>query len=362
VIALLFFAARAAAQPDAGAPDAGHDAGIADAAIADAADASHDAAADPRADELPPELRPDIAIAIDPASGLVTGDVVHLTMTVTGHEGDRITVPEQSFEPFDVLETHSTESPPENGRARHVFTLDLLALEPGDHTIGPIELRVLTRDNTVGAAFSDTVSVSIGSVLGNEPDAQPKPPTTPVQVFEKDYTLAWVLGVIGALLLLAVVMFFVARWWLKRERPAPPPPPPRPPWEIAMEKLGALEASLPDHISRGAIVNWADALSDVVREYLGARYDFDGLESTTDEVLARLDAKKPKELSRRDLRALLGDLDLVKFAKASPNEEQCREALGAAMRLVTDTKSQKSFAEPPKRDAPAAETPAGGPP
>jgi hypothetical protein len=357
----------ALAQPDAGA-DAGVDAGApADAGPDASLDAGVDAAAAARADELPPELRPDIRIAIDPSSGLVTGDIVRLTMTVTAHEGDRISVPEQSFEPFDVLETHNTEAPPANGRQEHVFTLELLALEPGDHTIGPIELRVLTHDNTVGAAFSDTVSVSIGSVLGNEPDAQPKPPTNPVQVMEEDYTLAWVLGIIGALLVLAIVMFFVARWWVKREKPLPPPPPPRPAWEIAMEKLAALEASLPEHVANGAIVNWADGLSDVVREYLGARYDFDGLESTTDEVLARMDALKPKELSRKDLRALLGDLDLVKFAKASPNEPQCREALGAAMRIVSDTKMQKSFAEPPRPRPgtpaqPPSGAPAGGPP
>ncbi|MCA9610346.1 MAG: hypothetical protein KC619_32345, partial [Myxococcales bacterium] len=159
----------------------------------------------------------------------------------------------------------------------------------------------------------------------------------PVQVFEEDYTLAWVLGILGALLVMAIIGFFVGRWWRRRPKKAAPPPPPRPPWEVALEQLEAIRKEQTALIAGGRQVELVDRISDVVREYLGHRYDFNGLESTSDEVVARLRKVKLRRIALTDIQNLLADSDLVKFAKAMPDTEQCTRMREAAVAIVKGT-------------------------
>ncbi len=331
------------AGPDAGAgPDAATDAGGAsDAGLA--ADSAL-AAAPPAAptDTLPEEFRPALSLSVDPPSGVMTGDLVTLVITADANAGDDVAIPRQEFSPFEVLDSSAEPTPrPDNaggtGGTRFSFRIDLLALEPGQHEIGPILIRVVTADGTLGDVYTAPVTIEVGSVLGNEPDAQPKPPTAPVDVVEEDYTLAWVGGGLLGLALLALIMFLVARWWLRREKPIPPPPPPRPAWEVALEELGALGRRLDEDTEAQHLTRWVDQLSDSLRVYLGARYGFDGIESTTDEAVARIRRKKPKGITAEQVAGILGDCDLVKFAKATPERERCIALLDAATGIVKAT-------------------------
>ncbi len=283
-------------------------------------------------DLLPPELAPTLSLAVEPDSGVMTGDLVTLVITAEAHEGDDVAVPRQELAPFEVLDSSAEQ----NG-STFVFRIELLALEPGEHEVGPVRLRVVTSDGTLGSAETAPVSITVGSVLGNEPDAQPKPPTDPVEVIEEDYTLAWIGGGLLGMLLLALIMFFVTRWWLGRDKPEPPPPPPRPPWEVAMEELGALRGSVDQDAEAKRLTRWVDALSDTLRVYLGARYGFEGIESTTDEAVAFIRRKKPKGITAEQVAGILSDCDLVKFAKATPERERCIALLEAAEGIVKAT-------------------------
>lgn len=327
------------------------DAGPAAALGGDAGAATASAGPGSRAEMLPRDLWPELSTDVEtPDQGAMVGDLVTVTITADAAAGDDVAVPRQEFDPFEVHSTDVKEEEHDGGK-RFVFTLKLLAFEPGEHTIGPIRLRVVTGDGTIGRVETDPLTITVGSLIGNEPNADIKPPTEPVKVMEDDYTLAWIGGAVGVLLLLAVIMLLVARWWAKREKPVPPPPPPRPAWEVAMEGLAALRRSLPERMASGDVVGWADELSDVVREYLGRRYDFDGLESTTDEVVARLRKIRPAGIAVEEVAAMLGDCDLVKFAKATPGEEECAELLESATNLVRRTRPS------PARQAPAQAQP-----
>ncbi|MBW2465490.1 MAG: hypothetical protein JRH11_27835 [Deltaproteobacteria bacterium] len=329
------------AGPDA-ATDAGPDAGEA----ADAGEAVDAAVPAPPpalpADTLPQEFRPALSLTVEPPSGVMTGDLVTLVITADANAGDDVAIPRQEFAPFEVLD--SAAEPPRAGEAadgaqsaRFSFRIDLLALAPGDHEIGPVLIRVVTAGGTLGDVYTAPVTIEVGSVLGNEPDAQPKPPTAPVEVVEEDYSLAWIGGGLLGLALLALIMFLVTRWWLRREKPLPPPPPPRPAWEVALEELGALGRRLDEDAETQQLTGWVDELSDSLRVYLGARYGFDGIESTTDEAVARVRRKKPRGITAEQVAGILGDCDLVKFAKATPEQERCIALLDAATGIVRAT-------------------------
>lgn len=292
---------------------------------------------------------PDVEITAAPTEDLVTGDAVTLTLTAIADADDEVAVPKQSFTPFEVRKKNVREQDTEDGRKKLVFELELLAFEPGDHVVGPVELRVVTADGVIRTVETDPVRIHVGSLTANEPNPEPKPPTEPVPVMEDDYTLLWILGGLAAIGLVALLTLLLARWWRRRKAAAAPPPPPRPADEVALEKLHALRRDRELAEREGRLVEWVDGVSDALRAYLGGRYGFEGLESTTDEALGHLRAVALPDSVVTEVTALLGECDLVKFAQASPEPERCDVLLEGAYRVVHRTRP--ASADPPEEVA-----------
>ena len=138
--------------------------------------------------------------------------------------------------------------------------------------------------------------------------------------------IALAVGALGALL--------VSRW-LRRPKKLPPPPPPRPPWDIALEALHDIRhAGL---TREGRFAEVFDRVSDVLRRYLGDRYGYDGLESTTREALWALRTTTPKIEDLPGIEGFMRDADLVKFARLTPSEGECLDLLARAESIVTRT-------------------------
>jgi hypothetical protein len=301
-----------------------------------AAGAPAPAAAEPPAEApLPAEHVPKVAVELTPKGKIMVGDVAKLVIRADAREGDDVAVPEQKFATLEVHARRARVEPAEGGRQRFVFELDLLAFEPGRHAIdGGVELRVVTKSGLVGSTRTQPFAVEVGSLLANEPNAQPKPLTQPVVVIQDDYTLLYVLGGIALAALVALVTWLVARYLQRRVKPAPPPPPPRPPWEIAAAKLADLRRRKPRMIDEGKAAQFVDEVSDVVREYLGGRFAFDGLETTTDEMLLLLRQRNCNLGLWQEVGAYLRRCDLVKFAKVEPDRDEADLVFAKAQDIV----------------------------
>jgi len=138
----------------------------------------------------------------------------------------------------------------------------------------------------------------------------------------------------GALVLGALAAWLIGKW-LRRPRPVPPPPPPRPPWEVALEELFDIRhAGL---IAEGRLAEHFDRVSDSLRKYLGARFGFDGLESTTREALSVLREVTPRVAPLDAIETFLRQADLVKFAKTVPTADDGDLALVRAEHIVRET-------------------------
>jgi hypothetical protein len=313
------------------------DAGLALPAIpTDEPPTDEETAPEPDHAALPEGHEPEITVRVTPEEGVATGDVVHLELTIEVPEGDDVNLPRQSYAPFELVGQDHAESVVD-GRRRFVFTLDLLALEPGDLELPGTTVRVITADGVVGTVHTDARMVRVESLIANEPDAQPRPATEPVVVMQDDYTLAYVAGALALMALTALITWLVARWWRTRPRELPPPPPPRPPAEVALEKLRGLRGQLTSALAEGNQARVVDGASDALREYLGHRFDFNGLESTTDEVIGRLRHQRMAGVSLAEVTTLLGDCDLVKFAKAVPDAQDCEKVIADAENIVRRT-------------------------
>lgn len=285
---------------------------------------------------LPQQLEPRVQLTLSPQKGLVTGDVITLKLQVTAKPGVDVAVPEQSFAPFELIGRKASEKAVADGQ-EYEFELSLLALEPGAQTVPAVTLRVVGPKGELGDVKTVAQALQIGSLIANEPNAAAKPVSKPVVVMQDDYTLAWIGGAILFAALVALATLLISRWLKRRPKLQPPPPPPRPAWELALARLMALSQIKATLIAEDRGGEYVDGVSDALREYLGRRYGFDGLESTTDEVLRTLERIRPHKLSLSSVSLVLEQCDLVKFARAAPDVELCDEVWNAAVALVRTT-------------------------
>jgi hypothetical protein len=213
----------------------------------------------------------------------------------------------------------------------------VLPSEPGRHTLTlpPLPIVVARASGDVVTVCTKPHTVIVDDPTASTPDAQPHANPTPRPQREEwvalERALAWAaLGVaVGSLLAWAVVR------WRKRPKPVPPPPPPRVPWEVALERLDEVRHAGLLETSRFA--EFFDRVNDAVRQYLGARFGFDGLESTTDETLAALRRVPSFGIPMPELAGFLQQCDLVKFADLTPTHAECERALVEAERVVRAT-------------------------
>ena len=88
----------------------------------------------------------------------------------------------------------------------------------------------------------------------------------------------------------------------------------------------------------GNIKIYQSELTDIVRRYLGDRFDVNALEMTTDEINRALRDKDFDTKHSATLKRILTIADLVKFAKATPPVEINAEFMEEAVAFVESTK------------------------
>jgi hypothetical protein len=258
----------------------------------------------------------------------------------------------------------SLERTEQGERATTKLELSLVALpkKPGRSVIAipPLPLSVARASGEVLVLCTAPHRITIEDPIANVPNPMPKANPPPRQEREE-----WTLlkqAVLGAALALPVALSlaWLFSWWRRRPRPVPPAPPPRPPWEVALEELfDVRHAGL---VSEGRLAEHFDRVSDVVRKYLGARYGFDGLESTTREMLSVLRKAKPRPAPLDAIEAFLQQADLVKFAKTVPTPEDGELALVRAEHIVKETlPAIPGLPEAPTPAPAAAPVPAAAP-
>jgi len=83
---------------------------------------------------------------------------------------------------------------------------------------------------------------------------------------------------------------------------------------------------------------FAEAVADILRVYLGERFNFHAPERTTEEFLKELQHMPQMTKTQK---TLLGQFllfcDLSKFARHDPSEDECRNLHTIAMKLVDET-------------------------
>ncbi len=227
----------------------------------------------------------------------------------------------------------------EGATTKSTVTLSFVALpkKPGRHvlTLPSVPITMARASGELISVCTQPHTIVIEDPTSSTPNAKPKPNPPPRPQREEWTSLKQTVYIGAAALVVGAALAWLVGRWLKRPRPLPPPPPPRPPWEVAREALHDLRhAGL---TREGRFAEHFDRVSDIMRRYLGDRYGFDGLESTTREMLGELRATTPRISMLDEIERFLRQADLVKFARLTPSEVECSTALGEAEQIVERT-------------------------
>ena len=153
--------------------------------------------------------------------------------------------------------------------------------------------------------------------------------------------IRWILLVLGLLLLIDLGFWLWKKYDKYRKKEEEPIDPEllRPADEVALEKLDEIKAQ--KIWKDGKVKEYQTELTDVVREYIGRRFEVHSTEKTSDETLREMKPLIDKDLYGR-LSKMLQLADLVKFAKWHTTPDENEQGLLTAYDFVNETKIVES--------------------
>lgn len=182
-----------------------------------------------------------------------------------------------------------------------------------------------TKDGQQDQAVNENQMQLFVAPPGGLPPVQDSLQVAPIKTIKEeasnlsDYLIYFI--IIGLAILFGLIYWGYTRYYKNREERkiiVEAPDVFVPSHQIALKKLSDLKGK--KLWQQGDIKTYQSELTYIIREYLEGRYDISALESTTDEIVKNLS----EELSSGDdvisLKRILQVADLVKFAKARPEE------------------------------------------
>lgn len=277
-----------------------------------------------------------IEAAVEPST-ITIGDPMVYTITLSSPEGIEVLVPEfgESLDDFFVRDFHKEKPRKEGDRYLYRISYILTLFQTGTFTIPAAEIAYTAGDGETGTLSTDAIEIIVEPVAPEDAEdiVEIKPPLEiPVNyrsiLITATALLAAIALIVGALLAM--------RRWSRSRTVTMPAAPPRPADEVALEALAELERA--GLLVLGESKAFYTTLSEILRRYVEGRYCIPAVEETTTEIGASLEAAGVDASHRLDIRRILEESDLVKFAKYTPPEMRGADAIKAVRRLVEVTR------------------------
>lgn len=213
-----------------------------------------------------------------------------------------------------------------DGRVRHQANAVMVAVALDSVSVPANLFDYVAPSGDTLRVWSDAFDVSLKRIAETSEDLRPLKSQWEVP---PDY-VKWAGIVLAVLAAVAAIVWYVRR--RRRRVVEAAPAVVLPPDVIALAELERI-ASL-RLVEQGEMKTYYTLLADAVRRYVGARFDVETMDRTTHEVLAELARRR---IAVDGLASLLGESDLVKFAKLRPEAATASRALESARAIVIAT-------------------------
>ncbi|MDH3205827.1 MAG: BatD family protein [Gemmatimonadota bacterium] len=275
-----------------------------------------------------------VATEVD-ATVVTVGDRITYTISVDHPLSAQARLPDSlALGSFEVLQAQALPVATTQAGARSTWTLTLAAFELGELELPPVSVDVVAADGSTQTLQTDRYLIDVTSV-GVDESGDIRDIRGPLGI---PVGLATILVWLLVPLLLAALLYVIVRRLRPRGEDVARPALGdlrRSAHEVALEALAALEAS--SLLDDGQVKEYHIVASDILRTYIEERFRVEALEMTTREVLASLSEVGADASFRSGLRTFLDACDLVKFAKARPDDEASHAALELGRRIIMES-------------------------
>ncbi|MCB0461273.1 MAG: hypothetical protein R2816_08935 [Flavobacteriaceae bacterium] len=225
----------------------------------------------------------------------------------------------QTFQPLEMIESYPVEATKMSDRFRLIKKYGLTQFDSGAYTIP--RQKVLIGDYEF---LTDSLKVEVRNIVVDT-TKQGLYDIKPIIEVDKSASKWW-LYLLMILLILGLIAFLLY-WFIWREKPLTEEEKVAllPPYERAKLALQALDNA--HYLENNEIKAYYSDLTQIIRKYLDEKVYDRALESTTDELINRLNLLRDGnqiDISTDDIKnieTILKRADLVKFAKSKPDIE-----------------------------------------
>ena len=263
------------------------------------------------------------------AKNIKIGEQIEYKISVQAPADAAVVFPEgQTFGALEMVKTNPTDTLKEAGKFRLEKAYYLTQFDEGKYTIPQQKIQISHKDFYTDSLLVEVHNVAVDTLKQPLYDAKPIAEVTSPS---SSHLWLWIVGIVALLLTAAALYFFVFR---KKKLSAEEERKKLPPFERAIQDLKDLQNS--KYLIESQHKAYYTRLTDIVKEYLEDEVHILAKESTTDELLAKINDLQQtgklhlSEETINNLKRVLQNADLVKFAKSKPsdnNAEYDRETI-----------------------------------
>ena len=265
------------------------------------------------------------------------GEQIRYKITIEADTSDVVYFPEgQTFSPLETVEAFLTDTTKVKDRYSLQKTYALTQFDSGSYVIPQQRIEINGR-----GYLTDSVRVEVGTVPVDTLK-QKMYDIKPLINVDRNYaglwkTMIWVLLVAAIVGVILYLLFFRKKKLTEEEKEAMLPA-----YDRALLELKKLENS--KYLIQDEYKKYYSELTAIVRSYLEEDANISALESTTNQLIVKLEMLKDagdlklKEDTIRQFQMILQTADLVKFARSKPPSTQAENDRKAVEEIVIKTK------------------------
>ncbi|WP_299900677.1 DUF4381 domain-containing protein [uncultured Aquimarina sp.] len=280
------------------------------------------------------QINAQVVTSIDSTSILI-GEEIRYKMQVESDSSEIVIFPEgQTFSPLEVIESYKTDTTKNGKKFNLIKEYALTQFDSGFYTIP--RQKVMIGDRVF---FTDSLKVQVRDVLVDTTKQKMYEIKPLVEVdasfFNWKKHIWWILI---PLIIAGLVVFFILRRKKKKEAQEDE----LPPYERAILALRRIDES--HLLEQDSHKEYYSQLSDTARKYIDEEVYDHAMESTTDELIARLDEEIKKgslnldKQTIEELKTVLKTADMAKFAKSKPDIGTAKADRNVIERVINETK------------------------
>ncbi|MBV1924428.1 MAG: DUF4381 domain-containing protein, partial [Flavobacteriaceae bacterium] len=263
------------------------------------------------------------------------GEEIQYSIIVEADTTDLVVFPEgQTFLPLEVIESYKVDTTFENAKYRLLKKYGVTQFDSGKYTIPSQRININNKAFQTDSVKVEVVDVVVDTTQQKMFTIKPaieikKPP------FDFIKALYWIVPVL--LIIAGIVYLLFRRKKRKEEREKELPP-----YEEALVALQELDSS--HLLEEDKSKEYYSSLTEIIKRYLDREVDDKALESTSNELIERLELHRDsgnfdfdsETISKLD--KIFKRADLIKFAKMKEQEGQASVDRSTIEEILNETK------------------------